>query len=672
MNLYQARQRVEDLRAQIHYHDYRYYVLDSPEISDAEYDGLMHELRELEARFPQLITPDSPTQRVSGQPVEAFGVVEHRTPLLSLANAFNYEELKAWYRRVLTILQIEGFPLVCEPKIDGLAVALVYEDGRFVQGATRGDGFRGENVTENLRTIRSIPMRLLAKDAPPRFEVRGEVYMPKAAFERLNEERTNQGQPGFANPRNAAAGSVRQLDSRITAQRSLDIWVYQLGWADGPYPPTHWETLHWLQDMGFRVNPEIGRYESLEDVEQHYHRWADRRHDLEYEIDGLVVKTDPFQYYERLGVVGREPRWAIAYKFPPIQATTRLLAIEINIGRTGSLNPYAVLEPVRVGGVTVSKATLHNEEDIRRKDVRVGDTVIVQRAGDVIPQVVGPVVSKRTGREKVFAMPDRCPVCGTPVVRSEGEVMRYCPNPACPAQAFRWLTHFVSRGAMDIEGLGESWCYVLLEQGLVKDPADVYSLTKEQLVGLERMGEKSTENLLSAIEASKDRPLGRLIFALGIRHVGSEMATLLANHFGSIDALARASVEELTAIPTVGPRIGESVHQYFRDASNLRVIEKLRRAGVRMAEEVAPAPAEGPLAGLTFVITGTLASMPRSNAEELIEKLGGSASDSVTKKTDYLVAGESPGSKLQKAQRYGTKLLSEQDLLELLRQHGAV
>jgi DNA ligase (NAD+) len=672
MKLYEARQRVEDLRAQIRYHDYRYYVLDSPEISDAEYDKLMRELRELEAQFPQLITPDSPTQRVGGEPVEAFGVTEHRTPLLSLANAFNYEELKAWYRRTVTILEIESFPLVCEPKIDGLAVALVYEDSRFVQGATRGDGFRGENVTENLRTIRSIPMRLLAKDVPPRFEVRGEVYMPRIAFERLNEERTDQGQPRFANPRNAAAGSVRQLDSRITAQRSLDIWVYQLGWADGPYPPTHWETLHWLQGMGFRVNPEIGRYEKLEDVERHYHQWVERRHDLEYEIDGLVVKVDPFQYYERLGVVGREPRWAIAYKFPPIQATTKLLAIEINIGRTGSLNPYAVLEPVQVGGVTISKATLHNEEDIHRKDVRAGDTVIVQRAGDVIPQVVGPVVSKRTGREKAFVMPDRCPVCGTEVVRPEGEVMRYCPNPACPAQAFRWLTHFVSRGAMDIEGLGESWCYVLLEQGLVKDPGDIYSLTREQLVGLERMGEKSAENLLSAIEASKDRPLGRLIFALGIRHVGSEMAAILARQFGSIDALARASVEELEAIPTVGPRIAESVHQYFRDADNLRVIEKLRRAGVRMAEEVAPAPTEGPLAGLTFVITGTLASMPRSRAEELIEQLGGSASDSVTKKTDYLVVGESPGSKLQKAQRYDTKLLSEQEFLELLRQHGAV
>jgi DNA ligase (NAD+) len=672
MNLYEARQRVEDLRAQIRYHDYRYYVLDSPEISDAEYDELMRELRKLETQFPQLITPDSPTQRVSGQPVEAFGVVEHRLPLLSLANAFNYQELRAWYHRALTMLEIEGFPTVCEPKIDGLAVALVYEDGRFVRGATRGDGFRGENVSENLKTIRSIPMRLLAKDAPPRFEVRGEVYMSKAAFERLNEERTDQGQPRFANPRNAAAGSVRQLDSRITAQRSLDIWVYQLGWADGPYPPTHWETLHWLQDMGFRVNPEIRRYETLEEVEHHHRQWADRRHDLEYEIDGVVVKIDPFQYYERMGVVGREPRWAIAYKFPPIQATTDLLAIEINIGRTGTLNPYAVLEPVRVGGVTISKATLHNEEDIRRKDVRVGDTVIVQRAGDVIPQVVGPVLSKRSGREKVFVMPDRCPVCGTPVERPEGEVMRYCPNPACPAQTFRWLTHFVSRGAMDIEGLGESWCDVLLERGLVKDPADIYSLTKEQLVELERMGEKSAENLLSAIEASKDRPLARLIFALGIRHVGSEMAALLAGHFGSIQALAQASIEELAAIPTVGPRIAESVHQYFRDASNRRVIEKLRRAGVRMAEEAAPAPPEGPLAGLAFVITGTLASMPRSRAEELIGQLGGSASDSVTKKTDYLVVGESPGSKLQKAQKYGTRLLNEQELLDLLRRHGAM
>ena len=384
-----------------------------------------------------------------------------------------------------------------------------------------------------------------------------------------------------------------------------------------------------------------------------------------------VIKCDPFEYYERLGVVGREPRWAIAYKFPPIQATTKLLKIAINVGRTGSLNPFAILEPVRVGGVIVKQATLHNEEDIRRKDIRVGDTVIVQRAGDVIPQVVGPVLSKRTGREKPFVMPDRCPACGTPVFRPEGEVMSYCPNPACPEQAYRLLTHFVSRGAMDIEGLGESWCSILLRQGLVKDPGDIYSLTKEQLVTLERMGEKSAENLLAAIEASKNRPLSRLIFALGIRHVGSEIASILASHFGSIDALARAGQEELETIPTVGPRIAESVYQYFRDENNRRLIEKLRRAGVRMAEEAPPAPPEGPLSGLAFVITGTLAAFPRSQAEALIRQLGGRTSDSVTRKTDYLIVGESPGSKLRKAEQYGTKLLNEEEFLDLLRQHGA-
>jgi DNA ligase (NAD+) len=670
--LFDARLRAEELRAQIRYHDYRYYVLDSPEISDAEYDELMRELKAIEERFPQLITPDSPTQRVAGQPVEAFGVVQHRLPLLSLANAFSDAELRAWHRRAVALLDAEGFPMVCEPKIDGLAVALVYEDGRFVQGATRGDGYRGENISENLRTIRSIPMRLLAKDAPPRFEVRGEVYMPKTAFERLNQELAERGEKLFMNPRNAAAGSVRQKNPQITARRPLDIWVYQLGWAEGPYPSSHWETLHWLGEMGFRINPLIARYENLERVEQHYRQWADGRHELEYEIDGMVVKVDPLEYHDRLGVVGREPRWAIAYKFPPIQATTTLHRIEINIGRTGSLNPFAVLEPVRVGGVIVKQATLHNEEDIRRKDIRVGDTVIVQRAGDVIPQVVGPVVSKRTGREQAFVMPERCPACDTPVVRPENEVMRYCPNAACPAQAFRWLTHFVSRGAMDIDGLGESWCYILLRDSLVRDPGDIYSLTKEQLAALERMGEKSADNLLRSIEASKHRSLRRFVFALGIRHVGSEIAGILANHFGSIDALARAEQQELEEIPAVGPRIAESVYQWFRDSANLRVLDKLRRAGVRMAEEAPPALPAGPLASQSFVITGTLASMPRSRAEELIRGLGGATSDSVTRKTDYLVVGEAPGSKLQKAEQYATKLLTEQELLDLLRQHGAI
>ena len=495
--------------------------------------------------------------------------------------------------------------------------------------------------------------------------------MPKSAFERLNQELADRGDKLFMNPRNAAAGSVRQKNPQITARRPLDIWVYQLGWAEGPYPSSHWETLHWLGEMGFRINPLIARHESLDRVEQHYRRWADERHELEYEIDGMVVKVDPLEYHERLGVVGREPRWAIAYKFPPIQATTTLHRIDINIGRTGSLNPFAVLEPVRVGGVIVKQATLHNEEDIRRKDIRVGDTVIVQRAGDVIPQVVGPVVSKRTGGEQVFVMPERCPACDTPVVRPENEVMRYCPNPTCPAQAFRWLTHFVSRGAMDIDGLGESWCYILLRDGLVRDPGDIYSLTKEQLEALERMGEKSAGKLLGSIEASKNRSLRRLVLALGIRHVGGEIASILADHFGSIDALARAEQEDLEKIPAVGPRIAESVYQWFRDEANLQVLDKLRRAGVRMAEAPVVPPA-GPLAGLSFVITGTLTSMPRSRAEELIRGLGGATSDSVTKKTDYLVAGEAPGSKLQKAQRYGTKVFTGQELLDLLRQHGAI
>jgi DNA ligase (NAD+) len=670
--LFDTRLRAEELRSQIRYHDHRYYVLDSPEISDAEYDELMRGLKQIEERFPQLITPDSPTQRVAGQPVETFGVVEHRLPLLSLANAFKDEELRAWHRRAAALLDVDSFPMVCEPKIDGLAVALVYEDGRFAQGATRGDGYRGENITENLRTIRSIPMRVLANDVPPRFEVRGEVYMPKAAFERLNNELAERGERLFMNPRNAAAGSARQKNPNITDRRRLDVWVYQLGWADGSHPSTHWETLHWLEDMGFRINPHIARHESLERVEQYYRQWADRRHELEYEIDGLVVKIDPFEYQQRLGVVGREPRWAIAYKFPPIQATTTLHRIDINIGRTGSLNPFAVLEPVRVGGVVVKQATLHNEEDIRRKDIRVGDTVIVQRAGDVIPQVVGPVESKRTGREQPFVMPERCPACDTPVVRPKGEVMSYCPNPACPAQAFRWLTHFVSRGAMDIDGLGESWCYILLREGLIRDPGDIYSLTKEQLLSLERMGEKSADNLLRSIEASKHRSLTRLIFALGIRHVGFEIAGILAKHFRSVDALAAAEQVDLEEIPAVGPRIAESAYQWFRDEANLRVLNKLRKASVRMAEEAAPAPPTGPLAGQSFVITGTFTSMPRSQAEELIQALGGATSDSVTRKTDYLVVGEAPGSKLHKAQQYGSKLLTEEEFLDLLRKHGAI
>ena len=662
--------RVEELRSLIAYHDYRYYVLDSPEISDAQYDELMRELRRLEERYPQLITPDSPTQRVSGQPVAAFGIVEHRLPLLSLANAFAEAELRAWHRRASALAGSDDFTLVCEPKMDGLAVALVYENGAFVQGATRGDGRRGENITENLRTIRSIPLRL-GKDAPPRFEVRGEVYMTKQGFERLNEERAGEGQPIFANPRNAAAGSVRQLDARITARRPLDVFIYALGWLEGASsPPTHCETLQWLSKLGFRINPNNVPVPGLDGAVRVCNEWVGKRESLPYEIDGIVIKIDDLALQERLGVVGREPRWAIAYKFPPIQATTKLLDIGVNVGRTGSLNPYAVLEPVRVGGATVKLATLHNQDDIHRKDIRIGDTVIIQRAGDVIPQVVGPVVSLRTGKEKVYRTPKKCPVCGAPVRRLEGEAMSYCTNTACPAQAFRLLGHFVSRGAMDIDGIGESLAAALLKASLVKDPADLYFLKKEQLLGLERLADKSAQNVLDAIERSKQRPLSRVVFALGIRHVGSEMADRLAEHFGSIDALAAATVEDLESVPTVGPKIAQSVRAYFDDEDNRRIIEKLRQADVRLAEERA-AREEGPLRGLTFVVTGTLSAFTREEAEERVRELGGSAASSVTRKTDYVVVGESPGSKAQKAQEYGVKTLTEEEFLSMLRRTNA-
>lgn len=665
----EAKLRAEELRSQINYHDYLYYVLNQPEISDAEYDELMRRLRAIESHYPELITPDSPTQRVPQVPIQAFAVVEHREPMLSLANAFNFGQLQAWYRRATAMAGTSAFQMVCEPKIDGLAVSLVYEGGRFVQGATRGDGYRGENITENLRTIRSIPMQLRGGHYPERFEVRGEVYMPKPAFERLNEERAERGEPLFANPRNAAAGSVRQLDPRVTASRRLDIFIYQLGWTEGDeVPRTHWDTLHWLRDLGFRINPHIERFDNLEDVEAFYHEWKERRHNLEYEIDGMVVKIDEMRLWDELGYVGREPRWAIAYKFPPIQATTKLRKIAINVGRTGSLNPFAILEPVQVGGVVVKQATLHNEEDIRRKDIREGDTVIVQRAGDVIPQVVGPVVSKRTGKEKVFEMPKTCPVCGGEVYRPPGEAMSYCSNVSCPAQMFRWVTHWT--GVMDIEGLGEQWVSNLLEHGLIQDPADLYALTKEQLVKLERMGPVLAEKILKNIEASKGRNLSTLLFALGIRHVGSEIAQVLADHFHTLDALAAASVDEISAVEGIGRKIAESVHAYFRDEGKRRIIEKLRAAGVNF-EQRRPTPREGPLKGRVFVFTGTLHSMPRGRAEQLVSELGAEAASSVTRRVTHLVAGMDPGSKLQKAQAYGIPVLTEEEFLTILREHGA-
>jgi len=663
-DLEQVKRRIEELREQINYHNYRYYVLDSPEISDAEYDQLMAELRRLEEEHPELITPESPTQRVGAAPVEAFGVVEHPVPLLSLANVFSYDELIAWHRRISNLVPGREMDFVCELKLDGLAVALTYTDGRFTTGATRGDGYRGEDITQNLKTIKSIPL-VVPKDAPKKFEVRGEVFLSKAGFEKLNRERAEEGQPLFANPRNAAAGSVRQLDPRVTAKRPLDIYIYGLGYAEGPVPPTHWETLEYLKSLGFKISPYNAHVTDINGAEEYYQHWVKEREKLEFEADGIVIKVNSFELQQQLGVVGRDPRWAVAYKFPAVQATTRLLDIGISVGRTGSLNPYAILEPVSVGGVTIKRAALHNEEDIRRKDIRIGDVVIVQRAGEVIPEVVAPVVSKRTGQERIFVMPSRCPVCGGEVVKPEGEVMARCINASCPAQIFELLTHFVSRGGMDIEGIGEKLAAALLEKGLVKDVADLYSLRKEDLAALERMGEKSAQNVLDAIERSKDRPLSRVIFALGIRHVGEETAELLASHFGSIDRLAQASKEELASIPSIGPKIADSIHAYFQQESNLQVIDKLRKAGVRLEEKPAERK-EMPLSGQEFVLTGRLEAFPRSQAEARIKELGGSVGSSVTKKTTYLVVGADPGSKLEKARSLGTKLLTEEEFLRLL------
>ena len=679
-DLARIKERIEQLKSTINYHNYRYYVLDSPEISDAEYDELMRELKQLEVQHPQFLAPDSPTQRVGAAPVEAFGVVEHPLPLLSLGNAFSKEDLLAWYTRTSKLVAGQQSNLVCEHKIDGLAVALTYVNGQLTTGATRGDGFRGEDITQNLRTIRSIPLSV-PKDAPPRFEVRGEVFLPKAGFEKLNRERADEGLPLFANPRNAAAGSVRQLDPRITAKRPLDIYIYMLGYAEGKaIPPTHWETMEYLKSLEFKVNPNNALFTNIEQVEEYHHTWVARRESLQYEADGIVVKVDSFDRQRQLGSIGHEPRWAIAYKFPAIQGTTRLIGIGISVGRTGTLNPYAILEPVSVGGVTIRQAALHNEDDIRRKDIREGDWVYVQRAGEVIPEVVGPITSKRTGQEREFSLLEKlkknekgepvCPEsgCGGVVKKLEGEVMYYCSNTACPAQVQQRIELFVSRGAMDIRGIGESLSATLFENGLVKDVADLYYLEekekREQLLKLDKMAEKSVTNMLNAIEKSKQTPLSRVIFALGIRHVGEEMAEILAKEFHSINNLAKASRDDLTNIPTIGPKIADSVITFFRQEENRRIIDRLRKAGVRLEEEARPK--ELPLAGQEFVITGRLEALSRQEAEARIKALGGTTGSSVTKKTAYLVVGTDPGSKLARAQALGTKLLTEEEFLRLL------
>jgi DNA ligase (NAD+) len=657
--------RAEELRAQLRDASHRYYVLDAPTLSDAEYDRLFRELEQLEADHPDLITPDSPTRRVGAAPSEKFAKVTHGRQMMSLANAMTEEEFLEFDARVHRMLGDEPVRYVVEPKLDGLAVTLRYQNGRLVQGATRGDGLTGEDVTANLRTIKMVPLQLGGRP-PAVFEARGEVFINKRDFVRMNEEREKAGEPTFVNPRNCAAGSLRQLDPRITAQRPLSIFFYEVGETPGLTFTTHWEKLALLRELGLRTNPENALCESLPEVKEKYRRMLAMRHELPYEIDGSVVKVDSEDQRRRLGAVSRTPRWAIAYKFPAEEEATTVEDIFVSVGRTGALTPVAALKPVHVGGVTVSRATLHNEDELRRKDVRVGDRVFLRRAGDVIPEIVRVILESRPADSRPWEMPKQCPACGAAVVREEGEAITRCPNPTCPAKSVSRLRHFASRLAMDIEGLGVETSTQLTETGLVKTPADLYRLTYDQLVGLDRFADLSARNLLAAIEASKTRPLRHVIYALGIRMVGEATAVSLARRFGSLEALMNASVEDLQSVRDVGPEVARQIHDFLALPGQREMIGQLLAAGVSPPPEVAVAAA-GPLAGKTVVLTGTLAQYSREAAKAEIERRGGRVSGSVSRKTDLVVAGGDAGSKLKKAQELGVRVVDEDGFRELLK-----
>jgi DNA ligase (NAD+) len=663
-------ERVAELRREIAKHDHRYYVLDDPVIGDDEYDELLNELRELEERHPELRTPDSPTQRVGGQPLSKFQQVEHPEPMLSLGNARNEEELRAWEKRIANLLRrfditAEQISFVTEPKIDGLAMSLVYENGEFVRGATRGDGRVGEDVTANLRTIRAIPLRI--EDAPELVEVRGEVYFPRKGFEDLNTQRAEAGEPAFANPRNAAAGTIRQLDPKIAAERPLSVWCYGIGARRGVEHATHADEIEWLREHGFKVEPNIEVHEEIDSVVERCRWWEERRETLDYEIDGVVIKVNERRLWRELGVVGREPRWAIAWKFPPITATTTLKRVVWNVGRVGNLIPFAVLEPVRVGGVTVSQATLHNEEDLARKDVREGDEVVVTRAGDVIPQVLAPLIQRREGRKlKKATPPKKCPACGTETVKPEDSVFTVCPNRrGCPGQQFQHMKHFTA--VMDIEGFGEKLSYRFLDEGLIEDAADIYDLTAERLQELEGFGEVSARNLVAAIDESRKQPFSIVLFALGLPGIGYVTAQALAEHFGTIDRLLAADAEEIERVEGVGPITAAQIQEELAEEPTRALIERLRERGLRFELDPAERRQEGgPLDGKTFVLTGTLPNLSRDEASAMIKRAGGKVTGSVSKKTDYVVAGDSPGSKFAKAQELGTEIIDEDGLRALL------
>lgn len=660
----QARDEIAELRRQLHEHNHRYYVLDEPLISDAEYDRLYRRLAEWENAYPQLVTADSPTQRVGGAVSAGFERVAHLTPMLSLANAFSADDLRAFDSRIRSGLPEHAPEYVVELKIDGLALNLIYTDGTLSKAATRGDGVHGEDVTANVRTIMSVPL-VLQGSAPHLIEVRGEAYMPRREFDRLNEERRRSGEALFANPRNAAAGSLRQLDPRITAERSLDIFVYGINAGENTTLATHFDTLEYLRTLGFKVNSYGRLCRSIDEVIEYCAGWSDERHRLPYQIDGLVIKLNSLAGQRQLGSTAKDPRWAIAFKFPAEQAMTVVEEIFVRVGRTGVITPTAVLTPVSLAGTTVSRATLHNEDYIREKDIRIGDTVIVHKAGDIIPEVLSVMTEKRSGREIPFAMPPLCPECGSPTVRASGEAARKCVNASCPALNREGLIHFVSRDAMNIDGLGEAIISSLVDTGLVGDASDLYGLTLEDLVTMERMGPKSAQNLLDAIAASREAGLARLLFALGIRFVGAKAAGTLARHFGSMDAIRQATADDLTALEEIGPRIADSVTEYFSRPATARLLDKLKEAGVSMTSQQLP-QGNGALSGKTFVLTGTLPTLTRNEAAALIERHGGKISSSVSKKTDYVVAGDEAGSKLDKARQLGLTVIDEQGLRDML------
>jgi DNA ligase (NAD+) len=660
--------RIQELREQLNYHNHCYYILDNPEVSDAEFDRLFDELLELERQYPESVTPDSPTQRVGATPLEEFNTVRHSLPMLSLNKATSEADFLDFHRRVLELSKMSDRDIryTVEPKFDGLAVEAVYGRGFFSLGATRGDGVVGEDVTLNLRTVKSIPLKLMGNAYPELIEVRGEVIMNREDFARLNRAREKRGEPLFANPRNAAAGSVRQLDPKVTSTRPLNMFAYGTGRVEGKELTNHWDGLLYLKQLGFKISQYVKLCDNVEQVKQYYERMLTLRDDLPYETDGIVIKVDEFALQERLGELSRSPRWAVAWKFPAQQEHTIIRDIIVSVGRTGALTPVALLDPVRVGGVEVSRATLHNEHEIKKKDVRIGDTVLIQRAGDVIPEVMKVVESKRTGDEKKFAMPERCPVCGSLVERPEGEAIHRCTGMACPAQIKENLAHFASKGAMNIDGIGRKFLEQMVDKKIIEDPGDLYFLREEDLMKMDRMGDKLAENMLEAIDRSRTPALANLIYALGIRNVGYHLADVLAKHFASIDDLARQRVEDLTQVHEIGPIVAQNIDNFFHNPKNLRILARLKEGGVTLPAERAEEKKESPLEGKTFVLTGGLDSFSREEARRIIEDMGGRVSSSVSKKTDFVIVGKDPGSKYDRALRLGIKTLNEDDFKKML------